>query len=182
MNTAVPEDIQCRPMLLHGRPQSSCHADGTVRFASPACIRHTATYRSCDYVRALQRPRQNDVLENGLYKTRLIPPCRQGFEARALQSTACMRSLAQCQCAAITHHAAAERARKRDAARRRSTQHCSAGRVGASLTPWHAFHRYGRGNIHESRRKRREEQSAREADGAWFAMFAKGCIDVLMAF
>ena len=121
---------------------TSTHVMLTGLFGSRArharCIRHTATYRSCDYVRALQRPRQNDVLENGLYKTRLNPPRRQGFEARALQSTACMRSLAQCQCAAITHHAAAERARKRDAARRRSSQHCSAGRVGASLTPWHA--------------------------------------------
>ena len=148
---------------------TSTHVMLTGLFGSRArharCIRHTATYRSCDYVRALQRPRQNDVLENGLYKTRLNPPRRQGFEARALQSTACMRSLAQCQCAAITHHAAAERARKRDAARRRSSQHCSAGRVGASLTPWHAFHRCGRGNIHESRRKR--SRGAAECARVW---------------
>ena len=160
-STSTFSAAQC---FLHERPQSSCHADAcSVR--EPA-MRHTVYGNiCCAYVRALQRPRQNDVLENGLYKMRLSPPRRQGNEARALQSTACMRSLARCRCAAITHHAAAERARKRDAARRCSSQHCSTGHVGASLTPWHAFRRCGRGNIHESRRKRR--RGAAECARVW---------------
>ena len=149
---------------MHERPQSSCHADAcSVR--EPA-MRHTVYGNiCCAYVRALQRPRQNDVLENGLYKMRLSPPRRQGNEARALQSTACMRSLglARCRCAAITHHAAAERACKRDAARRRSNQLCSTGHVG--VVPWHVFRRCGRGNIHESRRKR--SRGAAECARVW---------------
>ena len=160
-STSTFSAAQC---FLHERPQSSCHADAcSVR--EPA-MRHTVYGNiCCAYVRALQRPRQNDVLKNGLYKMRLSPPRRQGNEARALQSTACMRSLARCRCAAITHHAAAERARKRDAARRCSSQQCSTGHVGASLTPWHAFRRSGRGNIHESRRKRR--RGAAECARVW---------------
>ena len=140
----------------------------------------------CAYVRALQRPRQNDVLENGLYKMRLSPPRRQGNEARALQSTACMRSLARCRCAAITHHAAAERARKRDAARRCSSQHCSTGHVGASLTQWHAFYTPSVAleeatSMSQDARGGDEQQSARECVArAWFATFAKVCLVVLM--
>ena len=181
-STSTFSAAQC---FLHERPQSSCHADAcSVR--EPA-MRHTVYGNiCCAYVRALQRPRQNDVLKNGLYKMRLSPPRRQGNEARALQSTACMRSLARCRCAAITHHAAAERARKRDAARRCSSQHCSTGHVGASLTPWHAFYTPSVAleeatSMSQDARGGEEQQSARECVArAWFATFAKGCLVVLM--